>query len=87
MTMSGSWRIACKLCRTAKCGAMEKQPACDRCCRAGESCVYSQTQRPTKANLLQTITGLQDRVGQCYVVSSFSHLVPLGRFSSTASMF
>ncbi|KAL2807723.1 hypothetical protein BJX63DRAFT_436775 [Aspergillus granulosus] len=59
--MSGR-RIACKLCRDRKVRCDGGQPACNRCRRAGESCIYSQTPNPTKADLLQTIKTLNERV-------------------------
>ena len=68
--MSGSRRIACKLCRDRKVRCDGEQPACDRCRRAGEACVYSQTYNPTKAELLQTIKTLKDRVGQYCIIPS-----------------
>ncbi|ORY03481.1 hypothetical protein BCR34DRAFT_70232 [Clohesyomyces aquaticus] len=60
--MSGSRRIACEKCRDRKVRCGGELPACDRCCRAGENCVYSQTQNPTKADLLQTIETLKERL-------------------------
>ena len=60
--MSGSRRVACKVCRDRKVRCDGDQPTCDRCRRAGETCVYSQTYNPTKADLLQTIETLKDRV-------------------------
>ena len=64
-TMNSSRRIACKLCRDRKVRCDGEQPSCQRCLRAGETCVYTPTSCPTKADLLQTIESLRARVGKC----------------------
>ncbi|KAH6645368.1 hypothetical protein BKA67DRAFT_110990 [Truncatella angustata] len=63
MTNGGySRRIACKLCRDRKVKCGGEQPQCQKCTRAGEQCVYLPTQRPTKADLAQTVEALQKRL-------------------------
>ncbi|KAL2171414.1 hypothetical protein VTG60DRAFT_3057 [Thermothelomyces hinnuleus] len=59
-----SRRIACKLCRDRKVRCPGEQPACAKCLRAGEECVYLPAQRPTKANLNETIEALQKRLNE-----------------------
>ncbi|KAL2146384.1 hypothetical protein VTI28DRAFT_4137 [Corynascus sepedonium] len=57
-----SRRIACKLCRDRKVRCPGEQPACAKCRRVGEQCVYVPAQRSTKANLNETIEALQKRL-------------------------
>ncbi|KAK9788679.1 hypothetical protein SCARD494_09696 [Seiridium cardinale] len=57
-----SRRVACKLCRDRKVKCGGEQPQCQKCIRAGERCVYLPTQKPTKADLAQTVEALQKRV-------------------------
>ncbi|EHK39353.1 hypothetical protein TRIATDRAFT_133358 [Trichoderma atroviride IMI 206040] len=64
MNGAHSRRIACKLCRDRKVRCGGEQPACEKCRRAGEECVYLSTQRPTKADLLQTVEDLQKRLDE-----------------------
>ncbi|KAI7777141.1 hypothetical protein LA080_003986 [Diaporthe eres] len=62
MTNGGfSRRIACKV----RCGG--EQPACEKCRQAGEECVYLPTQKPSKAELAQTVEALQRRLGEVLV--------------------
>lgn len=54
-----------KLCRDRKVRCGGEQPECDKCRRAGEQCVYLPTQKPSKADLAQTVETLQKRLGEC----------------------
>lgn len=64
--MSGvSRHKACKLCRDRKVRCDGEQPACEKCRRLGETCIYTATSKPTKADLAQTIESLRDRIGKC----------------------
>ncbi|KAF3011505.1 hypothetical protein E8E14_008236 [Neopestalotiopsis sp. 37M] len=63
MTNGGQPRhIACKLCRDRKVKCGGEQPQCRKCLQAGEQCVYMPVQRPTKADLAQTVESLQKRL-------------------------
>ncbi|KAI0402675.1 hypothetical protein F4802DRAFT_574611 [Xylaria palmicola] len=63
MTMNSlSRHIACKLCRDRKVRCDGGQPACEKCRRSGENCIYVPTHKPTKADLAQTIESLQERL-------------------------
>jgi hypothetical protein len=53
---------ACKSCRERKVRCGGEQPACAKCRAAGEECVYLPTQRPTRADLTQTVEALQKRL-------------------------
>lgn len=53
-----------KLCRDRKVRCGGEQPACEKCRRAGEECVYLATQKPSKADLAQTVEALQRRLGE-----------------------
>ncbi len=65
---------ACKSCRERKVRCGGEQPACAKCRGAGEECVYLPTQRPTRADLNQTVEALQKRL--CKSPSTFSiHLL------------
>ncbi|KAG6354970.1 hypothetical protein INS49_004051 [Diaporthe citri] len=71
MTIGGlSRRIAWKLCRDRKVRCGGEQPACEKCKRAGEECVYIPTQKPSKAELAQTVETLQKRLdeAEAYIV-------------------
>ncbi|ETS88150.1 hypothetical protein PFICI_01978 [Pestalotiopsis fici W106-1] len=59
-----SRRVACKLCRDRKVKCGGEQPQCQKCVRAGEQCVYVPVQRPTKADLAQTVESLQKRLDE-----------------------
>ncbi|KAK4247472.1 hypothetical protein C7999DRAFT_41240 [Corynascus novoguineensis] len=59
-----SRHIACKLCRDSKVRRPGEQPACAKCRRVGEQCVYVPAQRSTKANLNETIEALQKRLNE-----------------------
>lgn len=56
-----------KLCRDRKVRCGGEQPACEKCRRAGEQCVYLPTQKPSKAELAQTVEALQKRLGEVTV--------------------
>lgn len=56
-----------KLCRDRKVRCGGEQPACEKCRRAGEECVYLPTQKPSKAELAQTVETLQKRLGEVTV--------------------
>lgn len=65
-----------KLCRDRKVRCGGEQPACEKCRRAGEQCVYLPTQKPSKAELAQTVEALQKRLGEVtvYIVAhSLNH--------------
>ncbi|CAN8104620.1 unnamed protein product [Discula destructiva] len=64
MTSNGSSRhMACKFCRDRKVRCGGEQPVCEKCRRAGETCVYLPTRRsPTKAGFTKTINTLQKRL-------------------------
>lgn len=53
-----------KLCRDRKVKCGGEQPQCRKCLQAGEQCVYMPVQRPTKADLAQTVESLQKRLGE-----------------------
>lgn len=53
-----------KLCRDRKVRCGGEQPACEKCRRAGEQCVYLPTQKPSKADLAHTVEVLQQRLGE-----------------------
>ncbi|KAI1810719.1 hypothetical protein GGS20DRAFT_157477 [Poronia punctata] len=67
--------IACKLCRDRKVRCDGGQPACEKCLRAGETCVYVPTHKPTKADLAQTIESLQERLdkAEAYILRQGSN--------------
>lgn len=54
---------ACNLCRERKVRCDGEQPACEKCRRSGDTCVYSPVNKLTKAHLAQTIESLRDRIG------------------------
>ncbi|CAI4213981.1 unnamed protein product [Parascedosporium putredinis] len=54
--------MACKHCRDRKVRCDGEQPSCAKCVRAGEECVYLATQRPSRADLTQTVQALQQRL-------------------------
>ena len=66
--MSPSRHKACNLCRDRKVRCDGTQPVCDKCRRQGESCVYSPTYKPTKAELAQTVENLRDRIGKLWEI-------------------
>ncbi|EHY54985.1 hypothetical protein HRR83_005757 [Exophiala dermatitidis] len=55
---------ACKPCRDRKVRCGGEQPACAKCRRANEECVYLPPQRPTRADLTQTVEALQKRLNE-----------------------
>lgn len=59
-----------KLCRDRKVRCGGEQPACEKCRRAGEECLYLPTQKPSKAELAQTVEALQKRLGEVTVHTS-----------------
>ncbi|KAK8037108.1 hypothetical protein PG991_001422 [Apiospora marii] len=62
-TKGGSRHIACKLCRDRKVRCGGEQPACDKCRRSGDRCVYLPTSKsPTKAGLAHTVQLLKQRL-------------------------
>lgn len=65
---------ACKLCRDRKVRCDGSQPACQKCRRLNENCVYSPTYKPTKADLAQTIETLKERIGSGSRSNSYSML-------------
>ncbi|KAI0142939.1 hypothetical protein GGR57DRAFT_371612 [Xylariaceae sp. FL1272] len=67
-----SRHIACKLCRDRKVRCDGGQPACEKCTRSGENCVYVPTHKPTKADLAQTIEALQERLdkAEAYILKN-----------------
>ncbi|KAL3470868.1 hypothetical protein BJX99DRAFT_238550 [Aspergillus californicus] len=62
MSGGGARHSACKYCRDHKVRCDGGQPACEKCRRAGELCIYLPTQRPTRADLTQNIEALQKRL-------------------------
>ncbi|KAJ5765946.1 hypothetical protein N7520_005505 [Penicillium odoratum] len=77
-TMSGgrARHSACKYCRDHKVRCDGGQPSCEKCRRAGEECIYLPTQRPTRADLTQTVASLQKRLRKTtslFVFHSFGY--------------
>ncbi|OIW32211.1 hypothetical protein CONLIGDRAFT_629910 [Coniochaeta ligniaria NRRL 30616] len=58
--------VACKLCRERKVRCPGQQPACDKCRRAGEECIYLPAQKPFKSasDLHETVEALQKRLNE-----------------------
>ncbi|KAL8911263.1 MAG: hypothetical protein Q9171_003561 [Xanthocarpia ochracea] len=79
--MSPSRHKACNLCRDRKVRCDGNQPVCDKCRRQGETCVYSPTYKPTKAELAQTVENLRDRIdsAESYFVKQRSYGPPSSR--------
>ncbi|KAI1337965.1 hypothetical protein F5Y15DRAFT_425397 [Xylariaceae sp. FL0016] len=74
-----SRHIACKLCRERKVRCDGCQPACEKCRRSGETCVYVPTHKPTKADLAQTIESLQERLDKAEAYISKHNTSDKGR--------
>ena len=54
---------ACKMCRDKKVRCDGEQPACSKCLRSGEQCVYAPIVTPTRATLASMVKDLQERLG------------------------
>ncbi|KKK13009.1 hypothetical protein ARAM_001881 [Aspergillus rambellii] len=63
MTAS-SRHMACRTCRDRKVRCDGGQPSCETCKRHGETCVYVQSTRQSKNDLLAKIDDLQDRLAR-----------------------
>ncbi|OTA96529.1 hypothetical protein M434DRAFT_27667 [Hypoxylon sp. CO27-5] len=59
-----SRHMACKVCRDRKVRCDGNQPACDKCIRSGDECVYAPPSLPSRQELAQTIESLQERLGE-----------------------
>ncbi|KAI1136387.1 hypothetical protein F5Y05DRAFT_415157 [Hypoxylon sp. FL0543] len=57
-----SRHMACKVCRDRKVRCDGNQPACDKCIRSGDECVYAPPSLPSRQELAQTIESLQERL-------------------------
>ncbi|KAK9414812.1 putative Hemerythrin-like domain-containing protein [Seiridium unicorne] len=55
---------ACKLCRDRKVRCDGEQPACEKCRRTGEQCVYLAPSRSNKVDLQTTVETLQQRLNR-----------------------
>lgn len=53
---------ACKMCRDKKVRCDGEQPACSKCLRSGEQCVYAPIVTPTRATLANMVKDLQERL-------------------------
>lgn len=63
-TGNGSRHLACKTCRDRKVRCDGLQPACQKCERAGEKCVYIMPFKQSKAELAESMEMLQERLGR-----------------------
>ncbi|KAI0157179.1 hypothetical protein GGR52DRAFT_193118 [Hypoxylon sp. FL1284] len=65
-----SRHMACKICRDRKVRC-DGEPNCENCRRMGEMCVYVPSNKPTRADLAQTVEMLQDRLdrAEAYIAS------------------
>lgn len=72
-----------KLCRDRKVRCGGDQPACEKCRRAGEECVYLAAQKPSKADLAQTVEALQKRLAEVTLHISY---VPPGHQTNGQSI-
>ncbi|GAB1214364.1 hypothetical protein ATERTT37_003526 [Aspergillus terreus] len=59
-----SRHMACRTCRERKVRCDGGQPSCETCKRHGEKCVYVQSARQTKNDLLAKIDNLQERLAR-----------------------
>ncbi|KAF4236333.1 hypothetical protein CNMCM8980_003095 [Aspergillus fumigatiaffinis] len=59
-----SRHMACRTCRERKVRCDGGQPSCETCKRHGEKCVYVQSSRQTKNDLLAKIDNLQERLAR-----------------------
>ncbi len=59
----GLRHMACKTCRDRKVRCDGGLPACGKCQRAGEECIYTAGSRKTKTDLVESMEVLQERLG------------------------
>ena len=59
----GSRHMACKTCRERKVRCDGGQPACEKCQRSSEECIYPTGSRKTKTDLVESMEMLQERLG------------------------
>lgn len=68
----GPRHMACKACRDRKVRCDGGQPACEKCQRASEECIYTAGSRKTKTDLVETMEMLQERLGTVAPTHSLS---------------
>jgi hypothetical protein len=71
--------MACRTCRDRKVRCDGAQPACEKCQRANEPCVYLPASRQSKADIALTIESLQERLGRELVDLGWHSLTKLER--------
>ena len=69
----GPRHVACKTCRDRKVRCDGGQPACEKCQRAGEVCIYTPGAKKTRTDLVETVEMLQERLGIFALCHSLSH--------------
>ncbi|KAJ5626421.1 hypothetical protein N7528_003848 [Penicillium herquei] len=84
MSGGGARHSACKYCRDHKVRCDGGQPSCTKCHRLGEECIYLPTQRPTRADLTQTVAALQKRL-QARISGMTSQSNGLSRIAATSN--
>ncbi|OCK75781.1 hypothetical protein K432DRAFT_396987 [Lepidopterella palustris CBS 459.81] len=80
--MSGSSRhMACKTCRDRKVRFDGGQPSCEKCKKSHETCVYVPASKQTRADLTETIEGLQERLAKAEAQLGAQQMTPRSSFS------
>lgn len=58
--------MACKTCRDRKVRCDGGQPSCQKCDRAGHTCVYVPATKYSKADLIDAVQSLSERLGEYF---------------------